>query len=77
MTERTCSRSFGMADPDMRAEGREPGMVAQNGSKEAHHIRTVSGEQRDFVIRRNKVGWSWRAAGRLAYREIIRTRGSV
>jgi hypothetical protein len=62
-----------MADPHLRAKGCEPGMVAQNGSKEAHHVRTVSGEQGDFVIRRNKVGWPWRAAGRLAYREIIRT----
>jgi hypothetical protein len=73
----TCSRSLGMADPDVRAEGCEPGMMAQNGSKEAHHIRTVSNEQGDFVIRKKRVGWSWRAAGRLAYREIIRTRGSV
>jgi hypothetical protein len=52
-------------------------MAAQNGSKEARHIRRVSDEHDDFVIRRNKVGWSWRAAGRLVHREIIQTRGSV
>jgi len=31
------------------ATGCEPGMAAQNGSKEAHHIRAVSGEQGDIV----------------------------
>ena len=38
----TCSRSFGMADPHVRAEGCEPGMVAQNVTKKARIISEQS-----------------------------------